>query len=494
MPNSALYSESLTTMAARLEQVEQNKHTTKGSLLRLEVRMPTLDLTRWLQVQPFRTRCFWADREGDCRVAGLGVAEQYQANSIDEVAILLDVLSQRTASVKSNTAARYYGGIAFNGSVTGIWSDFGYSRFVLPRLEIVMNRNNSWLICNLRNSPEEFAQARDALNQLIFSEQLSSEQPSSEPLPEFSPVKPTCLSLEPSRNQWRHQVNQVLSAIDAGQLDKAVLSRRSTLSFNAPIDAWCLLGRWRATQIASYQFGFQFNNSPCYIGCSPERLFRRTGRLIATEALAGTMACTTDPEKNDRLAKRLLGDKKNLHENALVLKDIRQRLQPLCSDLIDDGDHTVLRLRNLQHLRYAFRGVLKPEVTDGQLLQTLHPTPAVGGYPRQAAVDLIRQLETYARGWYSGACGYVGADQSEFTVAIRSGLVDNNTIHLFSGAGLVEGSDPDMEWNELNAKIRTPREVLGLKDETDFSLVSKQKMSGTHYERPKHQTVLAGAK
>ncbi len=492
MPNSALYRESLNDMAAQIELARQDKQTTKGSLLRLEVRIPMLDMPRWLQAQSFGTRCFWADRKGNCRVAGLGVAEQHQAGSIDEVSVLLDILSQRAAAIKNGadgtscgtTTARYYGGIAFNSPVTGIWSEFGYSRFILPRLEIVMKRQNAWLVCNLRNSPEEFVRAQAALDKLVFPQQL----------PDFVPTEQTQIALEPSRNQWRKQVTEVLAAISTGKLDKAVLSRRSSLSFEEPIAAWSLLGRWRATQIASYQFGFQFDNQSCYIGCSPERLFRRTGRHVETEALAGTMACTTDPEKNDRLAKRLLGDKKNLHENALVLKDIRQRLQPICSDLIDDGDHTVLRLRNLQHLRYAFRGILKPDVTDGQLLQTLHPTPAVGGYPRQAASELIKQLETHTRGWYSGACGYVGADQSEFSVAIRSGLVDGNTIHLFSGAGLVAGSDPDMEWNELNAKIRTPGEVLGLKAEKDLSLLDKPRKKDMSHKSHKPQAVSAGAK
>ncbi|WP_461536875.1 isochorismate synthase [Spongorhabdus nitratireducens] len=452
MPVSALFGESLARMASQLEDARCNHKTTTGELIRLEVAFPAMDLVSWLQSQAEATRCFWADRDNNFQMAGLGVAETHTAASMEEASVLMDVLSRRLQPVKAETPARYYGGVAFNKNSNRLWSGFGYTRFILPRLELVQSGDKYRLICNLHNSRDEFEQAFEALDQLVFPEVL----------PEFNPTEKIREVLEPSHGQWLQQVDHVLTAIATGQVDKAVLSRRSSFSFMSPVPAWSMLARWGATQIASYQFGFQFDNSPCYIGCSPERLFCRDGRQVTTEALAGTMACTTDPEQNDRLARRLLGDRKNLHENALVLQDIRHRLQPLCQDLIDDGDHTVLRLRNLQHLRFAFKGVLKLEITDGELLQTLHPTPAVGGYPRQPASELISTLETHTRGWYSGACGYIGADKSEFSVAIRSGLVEGNTVHLFSGAGLVAGSDAELEWEELNAKIHTPGEVLGM--------------------------------
>jgi menaquinone-specific isochorismate synthase len=92
-------------------------------------------------------------------------------------------------------------------------------------------------------------------------------------------------------------------------------------------------------------------------------------------------------------------------------------------------------------------------VTDAEVLRALHPTPAVGGYPGVEALEEIRALEPFDRGWYAGPVGWIGADAAEFAVGIRSGLVRGNTLALFSGAGIVAGSAPEGEWAEIEQKI-----------------------------------------
>jgi menaquinone-specific isochorismate synthase len=101
-------------------------------------------------------------------------------------------------------------------------------------------------------------------------------------------------------------------------------------------------------------------------------------------------------------------------------------------------------------------------VTDAEVLLALHPTPAVGGYPRREALEEIRALEPFDRGWYAGPVGWIGAEGSEFAVGIRSGLVRGNSLALFSGAGIVAGSVPEDEWAEIEQKIGGFVRVFGL--------------------------------
>jgi menaquinone-specific isochorismate synthase len=79
----------------------------------------------------------------------------------------------------------------------------------------------------------------------------------------------------------------------------------------------------------------------------------------------------------------------------------------------------------------------------------------VGGTPSSLALHLINELEPHRRGWYSGTVGYIGTRETEFAVAIRCALLQDNTVRLYSGAGIVPGSEPDAEWQELESKIRT---------------------------------------
>ena len=195
------------------------------------------------------------------------------------------------------------------------------------------------------------------------------------------------------------------------------------------------------------------------LGAPPSGLFSRQGRLIRTEALAGTAARGRNRDEDLQMELKLLNDSKNLHENRLVLDDIRERLSPLCESMESDRSHSVVKLKTVQHLRFLFRGVLKKEVGDPELLLCLHPTPAVGGSSREKALEFIEANEPYSRGLYSGACGFIGRDNTELSVSLRCGLLQENTFSLFSGAGIVKGSEAEDEWQELNNKILT---VLGL--------------------------------
>jgi menaquinone-specific isochorismate synthase len=118
-----------------------------------------------------------------------------------------------------------------------------------------------------------------------------------------------------------------------------------------------------------------------------------------------------------------------------------------------DKDISVLKLHQCQHLRTHIEGILEQDNTDADLLRTLHPTPAVGGLPKEGAVRWIAEAEPFDRGWFAGPVGWIGGDSAEFAVGIRSGLVSDTTLSLYAGAGIVPGSEAEQEWAEIENKL-----------------------------------------
>ena len=173
---------------------------------------------------------------------------------------------------------------------------------------------------------------------------------------------------------------------------------------------------------------------------------------LSDNELADIRNRTNDESENAVLAAQLLADNKNRLENRLVHADILTRLEGL-AERASLSPARILKLRRLQHLRRDIQARLKPGVYDDQLLATLHPTPAVGGTPRRKALAYIRDHEPFCRGWYAGACGLISEDVAEFAVAIRSVLLTADALRLYAGAGIVAGSEPEAEWQELDDKL-----------------------------------------
>src|SRR5690606_17933520 len=148
-------------------------------------------------------------------------------------------------------------------------------------------------------------------------------------------------------------------------------------------------------------------------------------------------------------------------EHGFVRDAVQAALDPLTESLATDGETSALTLARGRHLYAGLRGRLRDGVSIFDVLAALHPTPAVGGTPRGAAVAAIAEREPFDRGLYAGPVGWIGRDAAELAVGIRSGLVRGDGLDLFSGAGLVEGSDPAAEWAEYEHKIGDFALVLG---------------------------------
>ena len=240
--------------------------------------------------------------------------------------------------------------------------------------------------------------------------------------------------------------------IAAGGLTKVVLARELLVELGHPVDVAALLAQLRALHPTAMSFAIDG-----FVGASPELLVSRVGEVVRAQPMAGTAARTGDPEADHRRASELLGSNKNRVEHQITIDMVHDTLLPFCSYLDAEPSPSVVAAGPVQHLATMVEGRLSrptPPVLD--LVAALHPTPAVGGWPRDAALAAIAEFEGSDRGRYAGPVGWTDAGgNGAFAVGIRSVELDGTTARLFAGVGVVADSDPVAELEETRAKARS---------------------------------------
>ena len=345
--------------------------------------------------------------------------------------------------------ARYYGGMRFNETRTEndpTWIRFGHVRFVLPSIELIRDHQCTRLTANLIWSSEI---NRDVA--LLTAQLKTIHTPP--PLAAAHLPLPVNRVNTPDREMWEVMVQRALQFLGHGELQKIVLARRSAFDFDERLHPMALLQRLHEASPDSFHFCFNYGNEIAFIGATPERLYQRIGNKILSEALAGTRPRGATMEDDDWLGSELMASSKERNEHRLVSESIAATLKQFCSTVSDIDQPEILKLRYVQHLRTVISGELNEPVSDADLLLALHPTPAVGGCPKESAVQHIQALEPFDRGWYTAPIGWATRDQVEFAVAIRCALVEGSRLSLFSGAGIMPESDPEQEWREIESKI-----------------------------------------
>jgi menaquinone-specific isochorismate synthase len=184
---------------------------------------------------------------------------------------------------------------------------------------------------------------------------------------------------------------------------------------------------------------------------------------VDVTCLAGSAAVGSTPEATAELGKELLASAKDLREHEIVVESTIEALRTTCSEVTRvTGTPRLRQARSVQHLETPLTAAAHPEADVLQLAGLLHPTPAVGGFPTAPALELIRELEMFDRGWYAGPVGWVDLDGSgEFSVAIRSALLQGRTATAYAGCGIVANSDPAAEFVETELKLRPMLAALG---------------------------------
>jgi len=260
---------------------------------------------------------------------------------------------------------------------------------------------------------------------------------------------------------YRAAVARAVGMIAAGRFEKIVLARRREFSAAGALHPLTVLNALRQRFPDCYAFSYANGRGQSFIGASPERLLRVERGTLLTEALAGSAPRGVTASEDAALGAALLGDDKELREHRHVIASIDRRLAPLGLHLVHADRPGLKRLANVQHLHTPVSAILPAGVRLLDVLSLLHPTPAVGGSPRDAACAHIRELEGFSRGLYGGPVGWIDhRGGGEFLVGIRSALFDGARARVYAGGGIVAGSDPDREFAETELKFKALLESL----------------------------------
>jgi isochorismate synthase len=278
--------------------------------------------------------------------------------------------------------------------------------------------------------------------------------------PEISGVPPSGAGSARLNEQpaevWAGQVHSIERAIERGELEKLVLARRVEVELATEVSPAIVLDRLRELAPECMRFAFGAGAST-FLGAAPERLVSKRGAAFETEAVAGSQRVGSEPTS------RLLESSKDREEQAIVLREVLRAIEPLSESIEHRALPEVHVLRHVAHLRTCVQGKLNARRHVLELVERLHPTPAVAGVPTERALAWIAEHESDERGWYAGPVGWFdGEGDGDFVVALRSGVLSGPRLALYAGAGIVRGSEAESELLETRWKLAALLGALGV--------------------------------
>lgn len=389
------------------------------SEIRIEAAV-TAEMLSWLKAQQSYPQFYFHCRDSHRQIAALGKVRSF-------------FTPDQAQRFVRRLALPLLGGLKF----------YGEGEFFLPRLLLRQQDNRLTVSLFIDNDKPLRQEYQAALRCLETFDKTTA----------LCPVRQTIrlCAQKATQTDWCQWVEWALEAIRGGELRKSVLANETCFQTAHRLNAKDFLAESERRNLGCYHFLWAWDAERAFVGSPPERLYQREGTQLETEALAGTALMTDDAQFNRQQGQWLLQDQKNIYENQLVADDIRHKLQPYVRRLTV-SELGLKRLRQVQHLRRRIVAELHSGYGDDTCLRAIHPTAAVAGLPQQAALDFLRRTEGFNRDWYAGALGIMEAARAEFCVAIRSAFIEGDKIRVFAGAGIVEGSVPLLEWQEIERK------------------------------------------
>lgn len=443
--------DAVATALARAKNLE------RPVLLALSWKPDETDVLAWYAARKgvARPGLFWEDPTSGLSIATDGIAWRIKTQGpsrFEETQTALSRLWRDAVfseeRVRERCRALCFFSFFDDAGSSGPWKSFPENLAFVPRHLLARQEESCWGVSAVLVRPN------DDMN--TVAERLTARQRIS------SRRFPIVETASWTRGQWLARADKVLEEIRKGSLEKAVLVRGARRELAEVPHLETILRRLRVRYPECALYWLQSEAGAHFAGATPERLVSVRGRQVCTMALAGTAPRANDSVRDAENAAGLRASTKNRNEHRIVAEHIRRVLQPYCSHLDIPGEPELLSLMNVHHLYTPLRGRLAGEAHVLELVGTLHPTPAVGGHPRDDALALVEELEGAGRGLYAGPLGWCGPNgDGEFVVALRGAVLCGKTAHLFAGCGLVVDSDPRTEWEESEWKLRAFESALG---------------------------------
>ncbi len=406
---------------------------------------------------PGQPRVLWRARDGAMH-AGIGAAITLHADGDAR----FTAIAEQAAAVTWHTQGvahgpRFFGGFAFcaGGADDPAWRGFGDAWFMLPRwnyqgttLTLFVGQEELQRQPSLAEQLQrELATLRECLQKRGTLRAVAAHDGAS-PLPAARYASPQ------AQTQWRAHIEDIVAQIRRGAAAKIVAARHIDIGMAAPVELGALVETLWSQQPHCYGIAISpGGGAATFIAAPPERLLKKHGDQVTSEAVAGSLP--NSGNNADAAKAELLGDAKNRAEHQWVIDAVAAELTDAGVKLSGDRTTSVRSFRNIHHLHTPIAGKLQHPRHVLELVKPLHPTPAVGGTPRSAAMAWIAEHEA-PRGYYASPVGWFAPNgDGEFAVAIRSALFGSNTARLWAGAGIVEASDADVEFAETETKLQT---------------------------------------
>lgn len=397
------------------------------------------------------------DRDGSA-LACLGEVTTLTASGPDRFANVADRWrAMASAAVTDQPAeggglgAIAVGGFAFapEGCATPTWTGFEPASLVVPEIALARKGDRVRLTLASLAQPDDIAQELIAMLERRLAELSQAALPLLDPAPTGRYV----LSSGMPPEHYEASVARAVELIKGGGMEKIVLAREVHVHAPRDYDPAAVLGVLRDAFSSCFVFCVGRGDA-ALIGASPELLVRREGQRVSTIALAGSTRRSADPAVDAHLGEQLMRDRSYREEHAIVARRIERTLNPYAIWVAAAPEPSLARIANIQHLATPIRAQLAAPVEAIELAGLMHPTPAVGGEPAGAALELIPALEGLDRGWYSGPVGWTDASgDGEFCVALRCALLRGNVARCYAGNGIVRDSNPASELAETEMKL-----------------------------------------
>jgi isochorismate synthase len=379
------------------------------------------------------------------RLAGLGTAWRAKASGAGRFGSLRDQLASL-----GHPGLRAFIGFSFlpDGPTTDAWNGYEAAEVFIPRIAIEANGSGTRLTVVIPEGDQP-----DSTLELLASMR-----------------KPTWLAVDdtgdhsieshPHVTEYASSVATAIDAIRAGDLEKVVLARSVIVNSSEPVAILRVFRQLAELYPQCYNFAWKSGDA-VFMGASPELLVDVRGVSVRSNPLAGSIRRGEGEAEDSALGRSLMSSSKDREEHRLVVDDLVERLSSLASDIDVPTAPVLKKMASVQHLSTEISGRLEDGNGIMDVVDALHPTPAVGGVDRAAALSFIRQTEQIDRGWYTGGVGWMnGAGDGAIAIGLRCGLVRAGRTQLFAGAGIVADSMPDAELRETRLKLRPLLDVL----------------------------------